>query len=205
MIAIVDYGRGNLGSALKAFRRAGAEAHLWSDPAATGGLVTNEARGVGLLFGPDVTDQFCRENDVQLVLRSHEGPDARADRDDGLARMMEGYTVDHVGPHGTLATVFSAPDYPQFQETEIRSNNLGAVAVLSGPNWTTPRFVTYQAMLPRPAAQPYYEIDRPGSDDEGPEVGGGVPSDFSLLEDPEMGAGGVESAVVKTDTEVVKT
>lgn len=28
---------------------------LWSDPAAQPGLVENEARGVGLLFGPDVT------------------------------------------------------------------------------------------------------------------------------------------------------
>ena len=28
---------------------------LWSDPAPEPGLVENEARGVGLLFGPDVT------------------------------------------------------------------------------------------------------------------------------------------------------
>ena len=28
---------------------------LWSDPAPGPGLVENEARGVGLLFGPDVT------------------------------------------------------------------------------------------------------------------------------------------------------
>lgn len=28
---------------------------LWSDPAPQPGLVANEARGVGLLFGPDVT------------------------------------------------------------------------------------------------------------------------------------------------------
>jgi glutamine amidotransferase len=34
VIAIVDYGLGNLGSALKAFRRVGAEAALVSDPAA---------------------------------------------------------------------------------------------------------------------------------------------------------------------------
>lgn len=31
---------------------------LWSDPAKEPGLVENEARGVGLLFGPDVT-QVC--------------------------------------------------------------------------------------------------------------------------------------------------
>lgn len=28
---------------------------MWSDPASEPGLVENEARGVGLLFGPDVT------------------------------------------------------------------------------------------------------------------------------------------------------
>lgn len=31
---------------------------MWSDPAKEPGLVENEARGVGLLFGPDVT-QVC--------------------------------------------------------------------------------------------------------------------------------------------------
>ena len=34
MIAIVDYGLGNLGSAIKAFRHVGAQAELLSDPAA---------------------------------------------------------------------------------------------------------------------------------------------------------------------------
>ena len=28
---------------------------LWSDPSAQPGLMENEARGVGLLFGPDIT------------------------------------------------------------------------------------------------------------------------------------------------------
>ena len=28
---------------------------MWSDPAPEPGLVENEARGVGLLFGPDIT------------------------------------------------------------------------------------------------------------------------------------------------------
>jgi glutamine amidotransferase len=36
MIAIVDYGLGNLGSAIKAFRRVGAEAELVADPSALG-------------------------------------------------------------------------------------------------------------------------------------------------------------------------
>lgn len=50
----------------------------------------------------------------QLIIRSHEGPDAREKRD-GLEGMDEGYTIDHVVDSGKLVTVFSAPDYPQFQ------------------------------------------------------------------------------------------
>lgn len=49
-------------------------------------------------------------------------------------------------------TVFSAPDYPQFQPSnEDRFNNLGAVAVLRGSrgNYTFPEMVEYSA-VPRP-------------------------------------------------------
>lgn len=49
-------------------------------------------------------------------------------------------------------TVFSAPDYPQFQPiNEDRFNNLGAVAVLRGShgNYTSPELVEYSA-VPRP-------------------------------------------------------
>lgn len=31
---------------------------MWSDPAPKPGLVENEARGVGLLFGPDITQVY---------------------------------------------------------------------------------------------------------------------------------------------------
>ena len=49
-------------------------------------------------------------------------------------------------------TVFSAPDYPQFQaDGEERYNNVAAVAVLSSPGYDEPRFVQYNAVLPRPA------------------------------------------------------
>lgn len=50
----------------------------------------------------------------QLIIRSHEGPDAREKRP-GLGGMDEGYTIDHVVESGKLITLFSAPDYPQFQ------------------------------------------------------------------------------------------
>jgi serine/threonine-protein phosphatase 5 len=65
----------------------------------------------------------------QLIIRSHEGPDAREKRS-GFGGMDEGYTVDHVVESGKLITLFSAPDYPQFQ-VSIGSSNLGFVVANS--------------------------------------------------------------------------
>lgn len=50
----------------------------------------------------------------KLIIRSHEGPDARDKRHD-LLGMDKGYTIDHDVECGKLITLFSAPDYPQFQ------------------------------------------------------------------------------------------
>lgn len=49
-----------------------------------------------------------------MIIRSHEGPDARDKRSE-LGGMEKGYTIDHVVTSGQLITIFSAPDYPQFQ------------------------------------------------------------------------------------------
>jgi len=68
--------------------------------------------------------RFLEENGLRLVLRSHEGPDARWRRAD-LPSMAAGFTIDHVTPAGRLATVFSAPDYPQFQ---VRARRAGGPA-----------------------------------------------------------------------------
>nr|XP_043634469.1 serine/threonine-protein phosphatase 7 isoform X2 [Erigeron canadensis] len=87
---------------------------LWSDPSMKSGLSPNKERGIGLLWGPDCTQDFLKEFGLKLIIRSHEGPDAREKRP-GLGGMDEGYTIDHVVPSGKLITVFSAPDYPQFQ------------------------------------------------------------------------------------------
>ena len=40
---------------------------MWSDPAPGPGLVENEARGVGLLFGPDVT-QVTKPSSLHVPL-----------------------------------------------------------------------------------------------------------------------------------------
>lgn len=68
---------------------------LWSDPRGGAGYGPSyrKSRGV-FMFGPDVTEQFCRENSISLVIRSHEVK-------------AEGWLKDH----DTLMSVFSAPNY----------------------------------------------------------------------------------------------
>ena len=73
---------------------------LWSDPVSELGIQQNSARGVGLVFGPDKTEEFLRANNLRLLVRSHEGPDARFNADNGMAQMDIGYTLDHDTPAG---------------------------------------------------------------------------------------------------------
>ena len=67
---------------------------LWSDPQENRGRSENK-RGVGVAFGPDVTEEFLNTNDFALMIRSHEVK-------------HEGYEVHH---GGKCITVFSAPNY----------------------------------------------------------------------------------------------
>ncbi|KAM4084526.1 hypothetical protein ACB094_08G138900 [Castanea mollissima] len=81
--------------------------------------------------------------------------------------MDEGYTIDHVVESGKLITVFSAPDYPQFQVGEERYKNKGAYVVLEPPNFDNPKFYSFEAVAPRPQANPYYDyVDVINSDEE---------------------------------------
>eukprot|EP00914_Ancora_sagittata_P002118 GHVO01004827.1.p1 GENE.GHVO01004827.1~~GHVO01004827.1.p1 ORF type:complete len:310 (-),score=47.07 GHVO01004827.1:725-1654(-) len=67
---------------------------LWSDPQPTNGRAPSK-RGVAFLFGPDITDEFLKLNNLKLVIRSHEVKD-------------DGHSIEH---DGKLITVFSAPNY----------------------------------------------------------------------------------------------
>ncbi|KAK2355356.1 serine/threonine-protein phosphatase [Trifolium repens] len=138
---------------------------LWSDPSKTPGLSPNKERGIGLIWGPDITEAFLKKYQFKLIIRSHEGPDAREKRD-GFEGMGEGYTIDHIVESGKLITVFSAPDYPQFQATEERYNNKGAYVVLEPPNFDNPIFHGFSAVTPRPKANPYYDFEEVLDSDE---------------------------------------
>jgi len=131
---------------------------LWSDPSMNPGLSPNKERGIGLLWGPDCTEEFLKKYNLKLIIRSHEGPDAREKRS-GLGGMDEGYTIDHVVESGKLITLFSAPDYPQFQATEERYKNKGAYIVLEPPRFDSPVFHSFEAITPRPKANPFYDFE----------------------------------------------
>lgn len=56
---------------------------LWTDPQDEPGRGPSK-RGVGLQFGPDITERFCDRNGLEAVIRSHEV-------------RMDGYEVQHNG------------------------------------------------------------------------------------------------------------
>eukprot|EP00760_Papus_ankaliazontas_P035069 PhM_4_TR7605/c1_g1_i1/m.49382/K04460/PPP5C; serine/threonine-protein phosphatase 5 len=92
---------------------------LWSDPQPLRGRAPNK-RGVGVAFGPDVTEEFLKTNGLDLVVRSHEVKD-------------DGYVVEH---DGKCITVFSAPNYCD------QLGNKGAFIRFKGGD-LTPKFTTY--------------------------------------------------------------
>ncbi|XP_019426309.1 PREDICTED: serine/threonine-protein phosphatase 5-like isoform X2 [Lupinus angustifolius] len=102
---------------------------LWSDPQPLPGRGPSK-RGVGLSFGADVTKRFLQENNLDLVVRSHEVKD-------------EGYEVDH---DGKLITVFSAPNYCD------QMGNKGAFIRFEAPD-LKPNIVTFSA-VPHPDVKP---------------------------------------------------
>ncbi|KAJ3213777.1 Serine/threonine-protein phosphatase 5 [Dinochytrium kinnereticum] len=80
------------------FRQPGSEGLmcelLWSDPQDSMGR-SRSKRGVGIQFGPDVTEEFCKTNGLDCIIRSHEVK-------------QDGYEVAH---NGKCITIFSAPNY----------------------------------------------------------------------------------------------
>jgi len=101
---------------------------LWSDPTPLKGRQPSK-RGVGLSFGPDVTERFLAENKLQLLVRSHEVK-------------QEGYEVAH---GGKCITVFSAPNYVDQMGNKA--------AFITFKNDMVPKFTQFEA-VPHPPMRP---------------------------------------------------
>lgn len=101
---------------------------LWSDPQPMPGRSPNK-RGVGVAFGPDVTHRFLNDNNLELLVRSHEVKD-------------EGY---HVEADGKCITIFSAPNYCD------QVGNKGAFITFDST--LKPKFTTFAA-VPHPPVKP---------------------------------------------------
>jgi len=101
---------------------------LWSDPQPQNGRSPSK-RGVGTMFGPDITTKFCEDNGLDYIIRSHEVKD-------------EGYEIAH---DGKCITVFSAPNYCD------QMGNKGAYITLD--RTLTPKFKTFSA-VPHPDVKP---------------------------------------------------
>eukprot|EP00271_Cylindrocystis_brebissonii_P001162 TRINITY_DN11466_c0_g1_i1.p1 TRINITY_DN11466_c0_g1~~TRINITY_DN11466_c0_g1_i1.p1 ORF type:complete len:942 (+),score=168.46 TRINITY_DN11466_c0_g1_i1:136-2961(+) len=118
---------------------------LWSDPTendSVEGLRPN-ARGPGLVtFGPDRVMEFCKNNDLQLIVRAHECVM------DGFERFASGH----------LITLFSATNYCG------TANNAGAILVLGRDLVVVPKLIhPLPPQAGSPTANPG-EVPQPGED-----------------------------------------
>lgn len=95
---------------------------LWSDPMPVQGRVVSK-RGIAIAFGPDITEEFCKHNNISYIIRSHEVKQC-------------GYEIAH---NGQCITVFSAPNYCDTM------GNDGAIINLKGPK-LEPNFVRFRAV-----------------------------------------------------------
>ncbi|KAF9318207.1 hypothetical protein BG003_011684 [Podila horticola] len=113
---------------------------LWADPQPLPGR-SPSARGVGQKFGPDVTENFCKMNNIDMIIRSHEVK-------------QQGYHVEH---DGRCVTIFSAPNYCD------SVGNLGAYINVTPDKEKTFKldYVQFTA-VPHPKAQAYNNKFRGG-------------------------------------------
>lgn len=102
---------------------------LWSDPQEANGRSPSK-RGVGVQFGPDVTSQFLKDNDLLYIVRSHEVK-------------PEGYEEHH---DKKCYTIFSAPNYCD------TIGNKGAFITVTGDKLWPPKITSFDA-VPHPTVK----------------------------------------------------
>ena len=147
---------------------------LWSDPAAAEdvtGIVENENRGIGTMFGPDATEDFLRTNGSSLegFVRTRDRTRARTGRtcrtwteDSASITTSRGSEAVHGVQRAGLPAVHRGG--------RAAARNKATFVVLTAEGeWATPAPVAFTAAKPRPNSQPYYDITVGGSDEEGPD------------------------------------
>lgn len=98
---------------------------VWSDPMEDAGKYRSD-RGVGITFGPDVTEKFCEKNGLRYIIRSHQLPE-----------QQRGFMKHH---GGRCITIFSASNYCG------DSGNYGAVLVFESEKF--PKYAIYEHYAP---------------------------------------------------------
>ncbi|CRG95746.1 serine/threonine protein phosphatase, putative [Plasmodium gallinaceum] len=84
---------------------------LWSDPQKKNGIGENARGNNCISFGPDITDSFLKNNDLDILIRSHQVP-----------KSLKGIESHH---EGKCITLFSASNYCN------KIKNLGAIIVFN--------------------------------------------------------------------------
>lgn len=92
---------------------------LWNDPFEQQGEEFNYYRGIGKLFGPDITENICKILDVRLIIRSHQP---------SLQKVREsGYTFHHSKKLLTISSTSiygGKPIYLEIFNKTLRINSL---------------------------------------------------------------------------------
>jgi len=96
---------------------------LWADPQDNMGRGMSK-RGTSMQFGPDVTERFCKQNNIDYIIRSHEVKE-------------KGWERQH---NGRCWTIFSAPNY-----CDQRGND-GAWLTLKPSNNLVPEPTEFKAV-----------------------------------------------------------
>lgn len=122
---------------------------LWSDPMANVGRSPSK-RGVGVQFGPDVTENFLKVNKLDYIIRSHEVKESGYEVVSliiaSLLTIFIPMFIFLQAHNGKCITVFSAPNYCD------QMGNLGAFITFKGGD-LTPKFTSFKE-VPHPDKKP---------------------------------------------------